>query len=104
MMTASADRGHSCDSAKSMVKPRHVLCFLGGEHQLSRLSDAASAAIDKLATGFSIDHTYSQVASDPKMSRSFGVCWDRVEPGAWTGADEDAVNSHKSVLYVLGRR
>ena len=38
------------------------------------------------------------------MDRSFDVCWDRVEPGAWTTKDEDAVSNHKSVLYVLGPR
>ena len=91
-------------AAPSPVKPRHVLCLLGGEHQLTRLSDAASDAISKFATGFSIDTTYSQDRPDPQMSRSFGVCWDRVAPNAWTEADEAAVADHKSVLYVLGPR
>lgn len=91
-------------AAPSPVKPRHVLCLLGGEHQLTLLSDAASDAISKFATGFSIDTTYSQDRPDPQMSRSFGVCWDRVAPNAWTEADEAAVADHKSVLYVLGPR
>jgi hypothetical protein len=87
--------------ARSEVKPRHVLCFLGGEHALSRLTDAASAAIGDFATGFSIDRTHSQDQPDARMIRSFSVCSDRVVPGAWTNADEDAVATHASVLYVL---
>jgi hypothetical protein len=86
----------------SGVKPRHVLCFLGGQGDLARLSDAASFGITQFATGFAIDNTYSQDRPDPHMVRSFGVCWDRVEPGAWSKADEDAVANHKCVLYVLG--
>lgn len=87
--------------ARSEVKPRHVLCFLGGKHALSRLGDAATAAINDFATGFSIDRTHSQDQPDPRMIRSFSVCSDRVVPGAWTSADDDAVASHGSVLYVL---
>ena len=64
--------------SESSVKPRHVLCFLGGENGLARLSEAASTAINDFATGFSIDHTYSQDAPDEAMSRSFEVCWDLV--------------------------
>src|SRR5689334_23621947 len=86
--------------ARSEVKPRHVLCFLGGKHALSRLGDAATAAINDFATGFSIDRTHSQDQPDPRMIRSFSVCSDRVVPGAWTSADDDAVASHGSVLYV----
>jgi hypothetical protein len=88
----------------SSVKPRHVLCFLGGQGDLSRLSDAASFGISQFATGFSVDKTYSQDQPDSRMEPSFGVSWDRVEPGAWTKADEDAVANHKCVLYVLGPR
>ena len=36
------------------------------------------------------------------MSQSFDVCWDRVHPGAWLESDEEAVENHGSVLYVLG--
>jgi hypothetical protein len=97
---AASDR--SADQApKSSVKPRHVLCFLGGEDSMAQLSDAASTAIKDFATGFSVDHTYSQDRPDQRMGRSFGVCWDRVEPNAWSKSDEDAVANHKSVLYVL---
>ena len=97
-------RGEQAHAAASTVKPRHVLCFLGGEGQLAQLSDAASLAIQKFAAGFSIDTTYSQDKPDPRMTRSFGVSWDRVAPNAWTGADESAVVNHQSVLYVLGPR
>src|SRR5439155_175885 len=86
----------------SSVKPRHVLCFLGGQGDLSRLSDAASLGISQFATGFSVDKTYSRDKPDSRMVPSFGVSWDRVEPGAWTRDDEDAVANHKCVLYVLG--
>jgi hypothetical protein len=88
----------------SSVKPRHVLCFLGGQGDLSRLSDAASFGISQFATGFSVDKTYSQDQPDSRMVPSFDVNWDRVEPGPWTKADEDAVANHKCVLYVLGPR
>ncbi|MBR2690959.1 MAG: hypothetical protein IKE42_24165 [Aquamicrobium sp.] len=91
-------------SGSEAVKPRHVLCFLGKERDLAPLSDAASGAIAEFATGFSIDETYSQAEPDDRMARSFDVCWDRVEPDAWTKADEAAVASHQSVLYVLGPR
>lgn len=87
--------------SRSQVKPRHVLCFLG-DGDLTRLGDAAQFGIDKFATGFSVDKTYSQDKPDSRMVPSFGVCWDRVASGAWTKADEDAVANHKCVLYVLG--
>jgi hypothetical protein len=86
----------------SSVQPRHVLCFLGGQGELSRLSDAASSGISQFATGFAVDKTWSQDQPDSRMVASFGVSWDRVEPGAWTTADENAVAAHKCVLYVLG--
>lgn len=86
----------------SSVTPRHVLCFLGKERDLSALSEAASKAIGDFAAGFSIDEDYSQAEPDDRMSRSFDVCWDRVEPDAWDAADEQAVADHQSVLYLLG--
>lgn len=103
-VTTASDQEAALDGPKSTVRPRHVLCFLGGEHDLARLSDAAAAAIGDFASGFSIDHTYSQDAPDENMSRSFDVCWDRVQPNAWSQSDEEAVANHKSVLYVLGPR
>jgi len=72
------------------------------EHALTQLAEAATSAIHQLAVGFTVDKTYSLDRADPVMERSFGVCWDRVAPGAWTKADEDAVANHKCVLYVLG--
>ncbi|WP_064684043.1 hypothetical protein [Rhizobium bangladeshense] len=86
----------------SSVTPRHVLCFLGRDRDLSRLSEAAGQAIRDFATGFSVDEDYSQAEPDNRMSRSFDVCWDRVEPDAWDEADEKAVADHQSVLYLLG--
>jgi len=96
--------GANAASSKPSVNPRHVLCFLGGTRDLAPLSKAMSAAIAGFAPGFGIDDTYSRAEPDTRMDRSFGVCWDRVEPGAWTTKDEDAVSNHKSVLYVLGPR
>lgn len=93
---------HHAGAADITVKPRHVLCFLGGQGDLTRLSDAASHAIQQFATGFSVDTAYSQDEPDSRMIASFGVCWDRVAPNAWTQADEAAVANHQSVLYVLG--
>jgi hypothetical protein len=96
MILASSGR-----ATPSSVKPRHVLCFLGGEPDWAPLAAAANAAIGKFATGFHVDTRYSQGEPDERMERSFGVSWDRVAPGAWTHVDEDAVTHHKSVLYVL---
>lgn len=90
------------DAAGSSITPRHVICFLGKDRDLAPLSDAASQAIRDFATGFSVDETYSQAEPDDRMDQSFAVCWDRVEPDAWTPADEEAVADHQSVLYVLG--
>lgn len=98
------DRSAATKAPMSSVLPRHVLCFLGGQHDLAPLSDAASAAIEDFASGFSIDQTYSRKLPDENMNRSFEVCWDRVQPNAWWKSDEDAVEKHKSVLYVLGPR
>ncbi|MGR9354754.1 hypothetical protein [Rhizobium leguminosarum] len=86
----------------SSVTPRHVLCFLGKDRDLSHLSEAASQAIADFAGGFSVDENYSQAEPDDRMSQSFAVCWDRVEPDAWGPEDVDAVAHHQSVLYVLG--
>ncbi|MBB3916640.1 hypothetical protein GGQ65_003949 [Rhizobium fabae] len=86
----------------SSVTPRHVLCFLGKDRDLSHLSEAASQAIADFAAGFSIDESYSQAEPDDRMSQSFAVCWGRVEPDAWSAADEEAVAHHQSVLYILG--
>jgi len=97
MMTASVNAAND----NSSVKPRHVLCFLGGENARAHLAEAASNAIRKFATGFNVDTQYSLDCADPVMERSFGVCWDRVAPNGWTPADEEAVVNHQSVLYVL---
>ena len=83
----------------SAVKPRHVLCFLGKDESLLHPPKAVANTITDF--GFEIDRTYSQAQPDPHMARSFGVCWDRVFPNAWSAADEAAVANHKSVLYVL---
>lgn len=91
-------------SGESPVQPRHVLCFLGAERELRRLRDATNAAIAEFATGFGVDDAYSTAAPDERMSRSFEICRDRVEPDAWTRADAEAVGAHQSVLYVLGPR
>lgn len=84
----------------SSVKPRHVLCFLGKDESVLHPPKAVAKTIADF--GFEIDRTYSQAQPDPHMARSFGVCWDRVFPLAWSAADEQAVAEHKAVLYVLG--
>ncbi|WDZ75087.1 hypothetical protein PWG15_10660 [Ensifer adhaerens] len=86
----------------SEVKPRHVLCLLGGERPFSALCEMIQSAIDSFATGFEIDYTFSEDAPDDRMPMSFEVCWDRVQKGAWTKDDEEAVSDHRSVIYVLG--
>lgn len=84
---------------KSSVKPRHVLCFLGKDDSLLHPPTEVKRTIADF--GFEIDHIYSQAKPDPHMERSFGVCWDRVFPNAWSATDEAAVANHTSVLYVL---
>ncbi|WP_419689115.1 hypothetical protein ACN22W_19955 [Burkholderia theae] len=91
-------------SGEAPVQPRHVLCFLGRDRELQHLRDAANAAIAEFATGFGIDDAYSVAEPDERMSRSFEVCRDRVAADAWTPADDEAVGTHQSVLYVLGPR
>lgn len=84
------------------VQPRHVLCFLGSSANQAPLLQAASAAVREFATGFSVDKTYSQPEFDERMPKSFAVSRDRVALNAWSTADDKAVASHRSVLYVLG--
>ena len=86
----------------SEVKPRHVLCLLGGQKPFSELCEIIQSAIDRFAPGFEIDYTFSEDAPDDRMPMSFEVCRDRVKKGAWTEADEEAVGDHRSVIYVLG--
>ncbi|MEI2296615.1 hypothetical protein [Ensifer sp. MJa1] len=86
----------------SEVKPRHVLCLLGGKRPFSELCDMLQSAIDSFAAGFEVDYTFSEGAPDDRMPMSFEVCWDRVQKGAWTKEDEAAVGDHRSVIYVLG--
>lgn len=87
------------DMRPSSVKPRHVLCFLGRDDRLLNPPKAVAKTIADF--NFEIDRTYSQAEPDSRMERSFGVCWDRVFPKAWTEADEAAVADHRSVVYVL---
>ncbi|MBR0824231.1 hypothetical protein JQ596_01690 [Bradyrhizobium manausense] len=86
----------------SSVRPRHVLCFLGKNDALLHPPKAVEKTIADF--GFEIDRTYSQGKPDPHMAQSFGVCWDRVFPKAWSATDEAAVINHKAVLYVLSPR
>jgi hypothetical protein len=101
LLVSNASGAGGQKAQASSVKPRHVLCCLGGAHALALLSEAAEKAVRDFATGFSVDHTYSQDKPDKRMERSFGVSWDRVQPDAWSPADEKAVLDHQSVLYVL---
>jgi hypothetical protein len=96
---AWANDQREMDMQPSSVKPRHVLCFLGKDESLLHPPKAAAKAIADF--NFEIDRIYSQARPDPHMERSFGVCWDRVFPNAWSAADEAAVANHKAVLYVL---
>lgn len=104
--TAWADDRPSGQTGANMptpsIKPRHVLCFLGKDQALLHPPTAVEKTITDF--GFEIDRNYSQARPDPHMERSFGVCWDRAYPNAWTEADEAAVAKHKAVLYVLSPR
>lgn len=95
---AFANDQQASNMQPSSVKPRHVLCFLGKSDSLLQPPKAVARTIADF--GFEIDRTYSQARPDPRMERSFGVCWDRAFPKAWSASDEAAVINHKSVLYV----
>lgn len=88
-------------ASRSSYKPRHVLCFLGEDNGLAKLLQSARAAIAQFGDGFTADEDSSQNEPDDRMVRSFNICWDRVNPDAYEEADEDAVATHGSVLYVL---
>lgn len=88
--------------SRSSYKPRHILCFLGGENGLAALKQNARVAIDMVNGGFTVDEEFSQDKPDDRMVRSFNICWDRVDPDTYQESDEDAVAAHGSVLYVLG--
>jgi hypothetical protein len=77
--------------------PRHLICALGPD------LDTLVAAARSFAAGtpFSVDTDYSVDEADDRMVDSFGVCWDRVHPRAWTDADEQAVADHAAVMYAL---
>jgi hypothetical protein len=81
----------------SYPDPRHLICALGAD--LATLVDAANSY--RGPTKFTVDDNYSSDEADDRMDRSFGVCWDRVHPNAWTDADEQAVASHGAVMYAL---
>ncbi|MFK0164921.1 hypothetical protein [Rhizobium sp. NPDC090279] len=89
-------------ASRSSYKPRHILCFLGDENGLAALLQSARAAIARFGDGFTVDEDGSRNEPDDRMVRSFNICWDRVDPDAYQEADEDAVATHGSVLYVLG--
>lgn len=91
-------------ASEPLVQPRHVLCFLGRSGDQVPLKAAVSRAIRDFATGFSVDEAYSTPDPDERMAKSFAVSRDRVAPNAWSAADDKAVASHQSVLYVLGPR
>jgi hypothetical protein len=82
----------------SYPNPRHLICALGED--LDALI-AAAESFRGTAVQFTVDRDYSSDEADDRMDRSFGVCWDRVWPGAWTDADEEAVASHGAVMYAL---
>ena len=88
-------------ASRSSYKPRHVLCFLGEDNGLAALLQSARAAITQFDHGFTADEDGSQNEPDDRMVRSFNICWDRVNPDAYEEADEDAVATHGSVLYML---
>jgi hypothetical protein len=66
------------------------------------MATAANLAIKLgIASDFKVDLEFSINEADPRMERSFGVCWDTIHRKGWEKSDEDAVHSHGAVLYVL---
>ena len=86
---AFADDPPGASMQPSSVKPRHVLCFLGKNENLLQPPKAVAKTIADF--GFEIDRTHSQARPDANMTRSFGVCWDRVFPKAWSALLMDEI-------------
>ncbi|HEU0035525.1 MAG TPA: hypothetical protein VFQ53_33170 [Kofleriaceae bacterium] len=77
--------------------PRVLVCVLG--HELAPLIAAARSFRSDIE--LAVDEEYSSDEADDRMTDSFGVCWDTVTPGAYSDADEEAVEDHGAVMYVI---
>ena len=96
--------GHGVSSAgvnqvtpeASLIKPRHVICFLGQWKSLS----AVETVVAEFGKGFSLDQAYSQAEPDPRMERAFAASADRVFK-TFLDKDQARVKRHRAVAYVL---
>ncbi len=80
----------------SLVKPRHVICFLGQWKSLS----AVEKVVAEFGRGFSVDMAYSQEKPDPRMESAFAASADRVSK-TFVAKDLARVKHHSAVAYVL---
>lgn len=80
----------------SLVKPRHVICFLGRWKSLSAVEDVVA----EFGRGFSVDLAYSQAKPDPRMESAFSASADRVSR-TFVAKDLARVKRHSAVAYVL---
>lgn len=77
-----------------LVDPRHVLCVLGNWKSFDALETIAERF------GFEVDHEFSQLEPDERMTRSFDVSFDRVSISV-TPEDREAIAGHTAAVYLL---
>lgn len=77
------------------VLPRHVLCVLGSGLDLSAVEEVVRRTG---GPGFTVDRDAFRQVHDPRMPRSFAAC---LMNDSFDESDEEAVETHDSVVYVL---
>jgi hypothetical protein len=83
--------------AVDVIKPRHVLCFLGNWKSAAE----ADIIVRGLGRGFELDKEFSSFGKpDERMLESFKAAADRTNP-SMTDEDWKAIEGHTSVAYVL---
>jgi hypothetical protein len=76
----------------SDLQPRHILCVVGVGLDLDLIENVA------VEVGFTLDHEYSELEPDPRMTTAFRAC---LSNASFTDDDWAAVAAHDSVAYVV---
>jgi hypothetical protein len=80
-----------------MVQPKHVICTIGSWENL----DEVDALVAEAGAGqFTLDREFSTLTPEPRMTDAFQASYDRATP-SMTDEDWQAIQAHKSVMYVL---
>ncbi|MEU6407322.1 hypothetical protein [Microbispora sp. NPDC046933] len=77
------------------VLPRHVLCVLGSGLDLRTVEEVVGRVG---GPGFTVDRDSFRPVGDPRMPRAFAAS---VFDDSFDESDEEAVETHDSVVYVL---